>query len=105
MCCKNSPAVHLPDVPSLTAYSAAQSMADDSTEEKESLYSPDKLLLPAALLSPIPSYQFGWIEVLACFLFAVFAAKCCPQCKARPFSVANSYLHILFLSVILIHAP
>jgi hypothetical protein len=69
------------------------------------LYSPETILLSDAVLSPIPSFQFGFIVVLGCFLFVLFSLNSCTQAKTRPFFFTNSYFHTLFLSVILINAP
>jgi hypothetical protein len=69
------------------------------------IYSAETLQLSDALLSPITSFQFGFVEFLACFLFALFTFSVVNQ-KGRSVSFfTNSYLHTLFLSVILINAP
>jgi hypothetical protein len=93
----------------ITPYNTAEdTLLDFSSAEpaiKGILYSPEKLLLPDALLSPIPSFQFGFIELLACFLFVIFSFYACTQIRKKPFLFTNSYFHTLFLSVILINAP
>jgi hypothetical protein len=71
----------------------------------EVLYSPEKLQLPDALLSPIPSFQFGLIEVLACFLFVIFSFCTFLKVRETVLYFTNAYFHTLFLSVILINAP
>jgi hypothetical protein len=89
---------------------ADETTVDNSTSASamsgEVLYIPETLLLPDALLSPIPSFQFGFIEVLACFLFAIFSFYVGSICiRVTPLLFTNSYFHTLFLSVILINAP
>lgn len=74
-------------------------------EVDSELYSPETLQLPDALLSPIPSFQFGLVEILACFLFVLFTFCLVKQIRVRNTFFTNSYLHTLFLSVILINAP
>jgi hypothetical protein len=87
------------DCTSLDNSTAASAMS-------EVLYSPETLLLPDALLSPIPSFQFGFIEVLASFLFLIFSFSAGNICLGKkPLVFTNSYFHTLFLSVILINAP
>jgi hypothetical protein len=83
--------------------SLQQSLAEPAAEEV--LYSPDKLLLPDALLSPLRSFQFGFIEILACFLFVIFSFYAFRQVKEKRIYFTNAYLHTLFSSVILINAP
>lgn len=69
------------------------------------LYSPEKILPSDALVSPVPTFQFGFIVVPACFLFVIFSFFTGTKVKERPFFFNNSYLHTLFSSVILINAP
>jgi hypothetical protein len=108
-CYKNmypaTPAAQLCFLPNQSAALPEPENATENTQNSEVLYSPDKLLLPDALLSPIPSFQFGVIEILACFLFTIFCFCACIQVKEKPFYFTSSYFHTLFLSVILINAP
>jgi hypothetical protein len=104
--------VILPSPTSSTQVSEHPAVSDSSLEEplvsiplQDLLYSPEKLLLPDAWLSPIPTFQFGFIVIPACFLFILFSFFSGTKVKERPYFFANSYYHILFLSVILINAP
>jgi hypothetical protein len=83
--------------------SLQQSLAEPTADEV--LYSPDKLLLPDALLSPLRSFQFGFIEILACFLFVIFSFYAFRQVKEKRIYFTNAYFLTLFSSVILINAP
>jgi hypothetical protein len=69
------------------------------------LYSPETLLLPDALVNPVPVFQFGFVESLACLLFVLFCLYVPVVIKETVHFFANSYLHTLFSSLILINAP
>jgi hypothetical protein len=90
-------------------YSAIGGASPDATVASASiediLYSPEKLLLSDAWLAPVPTFQFGFIVILACFLFAVFSFFRGNRVIRRPFYFISSYFHTLFLSIILINAP
>lgn len=85
------------------AFSASESA--NEADLQDVLYSPEKPLLSDALVSPIPTFQFGFIVIPACFLFIIFSILTGSKCKERPLFFTNTYFHTLFLSVILINAP
>lgn len=92
------------ELPSLAKeFSPNDALAPDHLQDV--LYSPEKLLLSDAWLSPVPTFQFGFIIFPACFLFVLFSLFNGNKGKERPFFFTNSYFHTLFLSVILINAP
>ncbi|QHT71335.1 hypothetical protein GXP67_34105 [Rhodocytophaga rosea] len=72
---------------------------------KSNLYSPETLKLPDALVSPIPSFQFGFVESVACFLFILFCLYVPIVIKEIIHCFTSSYFHTLFSSLILINAP
>lgn len=72
---------------------------------QSSLYSPETLTLPDALVSPVPSFQFGFVESIACFLFILFCLYIPVVIKETILFFTSSYFHTLFSSLILINAP
>ena len=89
----------------LSADTASQEESVAKGVIHEVLYSPEKLLLSDALLSPIPTFQFGFIVIPACFLCVIFSFFTSINLKEQPFFFTNSYFHTLFLIVILTNAP
>ena len=82
-----------------------QAGTSDDAQLQSSLYSPETLTLPDALVSPIPSFQFGSVETIACYLCILFCLYVPVVIKERIHFFTSSYFHTLFSSLILINAP